>query len=86
MKIDEAKERKAFQAHWCPEGYDEVQDFHIHKQFALDAWLARAAQPVRGSREAFRKALSDAGIRPNATTEAEIADAFAALGIEVRDE
>ena len=44
---------------------------------------ARAAQPVTVTREAFRKALSDAGIRPHATTEAEIADAFAALGIEV---
>ena len=63
MKIDEKAEREAFQLHWCPDGYDEVRDFHIHKQFALDAWLARAVQPVRVNREAFSRVTQQVDAR-----------------------
>lgn len=56
-KPDEKREREAFQLHWCPPDYDEAPGFHIHKQFAEGAWLARARQPVRVKREAIETAM-----------------------------
>lgn len=39
-RMSEAEARERFQAHWCPPDHDEAPEFHIHKQFAADAYLA----------------------------------------------
>lgn len=84
MEIDEKAEREAFALYWCPPDYDEAPGFHIHKQFALDAWLAARRQPVRVKREALAMALRNCGRRPYYGDELDdIVSALRALGIEV---
>lgn len=72
MKIDEKAESEAFDArfHW-----DERR---------WEAWLARAEQPVRVSREALCRALNDK-YSPDVSFADITETALRALGIEVTD-
>lgn len=87
MKIDEAKEREAFNEalrKMAPSWHERSLDVRI---FGL--WLARAAQPVRVSREALEEALgghvfyANGGIIDVSIELKDLIAALRALNIEV---
>lgn len=88
MEIDEQREREAFEAELKSKVYVWRNEHRIYVIPAINdryaGWLARAAQPVRVSREALCRALND-----NHSPDVSFADiteaALKALGIEVID-
>lgn len=73
MKIDEAKEREAFEAWFKRYGCDDHQ-----WDITQSAWLARAAQPVTVTREAVGDAAYETVIHAE-----QLGRALHALGIKV---
>lgn len=85
MTIDEAKEREAF-LKWNLSPHAECLPQHA---VPFAAWLARAAQPVRVSREALESALLTIANPDEKHLTKKVADRFTpvlhALNIEVTD-